>query len=381
MISLERLLHLMSEKGASDLYLSAGAPVSVKINGVCVPLNQERLSAPSVVALLGGLLSDAQMHELEKTRELNLGVRIEGAGNFRLSAFQQRGAVSAVIRFIPKEVPPLDSLLLPNILKALIKERRGLILVVGAAGSGKSTTIASMLDHRNETLTGHVLTIEDPVEYLFISKKSIFNQREIGTDVESLQVALRNAMRQAPDVIFIGEIRDREAMSAALAYALSGHLVVATMHSTNAAQVLNRVISFYTPETRQALFQELAVSLRAVVSQRLVRSRKGGRVPAVEILINQGQITGLVERGDVQSIKDAMEQSLAPESQTFEQSLYALLQTDIITREDALAAADSQNNLLWLINNSGKPVAPQGKGADKEAAPPSASFSEFTLNI
>jgi twitching motility protein PilU len=381
MMNLDRLFHLMSEKEASDLYLSVGSPVTIKINGVCVPINQERLAPQSVVSLLAERLTDAQFRELEETRELNIGIPVQGVGSFRLSAFLQRGSVSAVIRYIPHEVPRLDALLLPDILKTLIMERRGLILVVGAAGSGKSTTIASMLDHRNELLTGHMLTFEDPIEYLFRNKKSIINQREIGTDVDSLQVALRNAMRQAPDVIFIGEIRDREAMSAALGYAMSGHLVVATMHSTNAAHALNRVISFFTPDTRLALFQDLAASLRAVVSQRLVRSRKGGRVPAVEILVNQGQTAGLIERGDVQAIKEAIEQSLSPESQSFEQSLYTLLQKDIVTREDALTAADSKNNLLWLINNAGKPATPQGNVAKKEAPTASANFSEFTLNI
>jgi twitching motility protein PilU len=381
MMGLDRLFHLMSEKEASDLYLSVGSPITIKINGVCVPINQERLAPQGVVSLLAERLTDAQFRELEETKELNIGLPVQGVGSFRLSAFLQRGSVSAVIRYIPHEVPRLDQLLLPDILKTLIMERRGLVLVVGAAGSGKSTTIASMLDHRNELVTGHILTFEDPIEYLFRNKKSIINQREIGTDSDSLGVALRNAMRQAPDVLFIGEIRDREAMAASLAYAMSGHLVVATMHATNAAHALNRVISFYTPETRTALFQDLSASLKAVVSQRLVRSRKGGRVPAVEILMNQGHTADLIERGDVQAIKESMEQSLSPESQSFEQSLYTLLQKDVITREDALATADSKNNLLWLINNAGKPATAQGNVQKKEAAPSSASFSEFTLNI
>jgi twitching motility protein PilU len=236
-----------------------------------------------------------------------------------------------------------------------------------------------MLDHRNELSTGHILTFEDPIEFLFRNKKSIINQREIGTDARSLEAALRNALRQAPDVLFIGEIRDRETMGAALAYSMSGHWVVATMHATNSSHALNRVISFYAPETRMALFEDLATSLKAVVSQRLIRSRKGGRVPAVEILMNLGNMRSLIERGDVAAIKEAMEQSLSPESQSFEQSLYSLLQQDIITREDALGAADSQNNLLWMINNAGKPQPRQpGSGRPNE---PSSSFSEITLNI
>ncbi len=378
-MALERLFHLMAEKNASDLYLAVGSPITIKINGVCVPINQERLAPQAIVSLLAERLTDAQFRELEETRELNVGLPVAGVGSFRLSAFMQRGSVSAVVRYIPHEVPRLDELMLPDVLKDLIMERRGLLLVVGAAGSGKSTSIASMLDHRNELLTGHILTFEDPIEFLFRNKKSIINQREIGTDARSLHAALRNAMRQAPDVLFIGEIRDRDTMGAALAYAMSGHLVVATMHATNSAHALNRVISFYTPETRQALFEDLAASLKAIVSQRLVRSRKGGRVPAVEVLMNAGQMTSLIERGDVSAIKEAMEQSLAPESQTFEQSLYTLLQKDVVTREDALAAADSKNNLLWLINNAGKPSAPVQQ--PKKAANDTSSFSEFTLNI
>jgi len=380
-MALERLFHLMAEKNASDLYLSVGSPITIKINGVCVPINQERLAPQAIVGLLAERLTDAQFRELEETRELNMGLPVQDVGSFRLSAFLQRGSVSAVIRYIPHEVPRLEDLLLPDILKELILDKRGLILVVGAAGSGKSTSIASMLDHRNELMTGHILTFEDPIEFLFRNKKSIINQREIGTDAKSLHAALRNAMRQAPDVLFIGEIRDRDTMGAALAYSMSGHLVVATMHATNSAHALNRVISFYTPETRQALFQDLAASLKAIISQRLVRSKKGGRVPTVEVLMNSGHMSDLIERGDVQSIKEAMEQSLAPESQTFEQSLYTLLQKDAVTREDALGSADSKNNLLWLINNAGKPAAQQAQGRKDQPAAPASSFSEFTLNI
>jgi twitching motility protein PilU len=377
---LDKLFQLMAERKASDLYLSVGSPVTIKINGVCVPINQERLQPQQVVQLLACRLSDGQFRELEEQRELNLSLPVTGVGSFRLSAFLQRGTVSAVIRFIPHDVPRLDELALPDMLKDLIMERRGLVLVVGAAGSGKSTTIASMLDHRNELATGHMLTFEDPIEFLFRNKKSIINQREIGSDARSLQIALKNAMRQAPDVIFIGEIRDRDTMSAALAYSMSGHLVVATMHATNCAHALNRVISFYSPETRDALFQDMAASLKAIISQRLVRSRKGGRVPAVEVMLNNGHTTDLVERGDVQAIKEAMEQTLAPGSQTFEQSLYSLLQRDMITREDALAAADSKNNLLWLINNAGKAQS-QGSAQQKKTVAEPSSFSEFTLNI
>jgi twitching motility protein PilU len=378
-MALEKLFQLMAEKNASDLFISVGSPVTIKINGVCVPVNQERLTPEQVIGLLAERLSDAHFRELEEKRELNLGMPVQGLGSFRLSAFLQRGTASAVIRFIPHDVPRLDTLMLPDMLKELVLERRGLILVVGAAGSGKSTTIASMLDHRNELMSGHILTFEDPIEFLFRNKKSIVNQREIGQDAVSLQVAMKNAMRQAPDVMFIGEIRDRETMTAALAYAMSGHLVVATLHATNSAHALNRVISFYPPETRQALFQDLAASLKAIISQRLVRAKRGGRIPAVEILMNTGQMGSLIEQGDISAIKEAMERSLSPGSQSFEQSLYSLLQKDLITRDDALAAADSKNNLMWLINNAGK-AQPAPTAAPKKEPEP-ASFAEFTLNL
>ncbi len=378
-MALDRLFHLMAEKNASDLFISVGSPVTIKINGVCVPVNQERLTPEQVIGLLAERLNDAHFRELEEQKELNLGLPEQGLGSFRLSAFIQRGSASAVIRFIPHDIPKLDDLTLPEMLKDLVLEKRGLVLVVGAAGSGKSTTIASMLDHRNELMSGHILTFEDPIEFLFRNKKSIINQREIGHDAITLQVAMKNAMRQAPDVLFIGEIRDRDTMGAALAYSMSGHLVVATLHATNSAHALNRVISFYSPETRQALFQDLAASLQAIVSQRLVRARRSGRTPAVEVLMNNGHMADLIERGDVPAIKDAMERSLAPGSQSFEQSLYLLLQKDLITRDDALGAADSKNNLLWMINNTGKLPAAQTP-ASKQAAEP-ASFSEFTLNI
>jgi len=377
-MGLERLFQLMAEKSASDLFLAAGAPITVKINGVCVPVNQERLQQQDVVSLLAERLSDTQFRELEQSKELNVGLPVQGVGSFRLSAYLQRGSVSAVVRYIPHEIPRLEGLMLPEVLKDLVMERRGLILVVGSAGSGKSTTIASMLDHRNELATGHILTFEDPIEFLFRNKKSIVSQREIGADAVSLAQALHNALRQAPDVLFIGEIRDRETMAASLAYAMSGHLVVATMHATNSAHALNRVISFYPSESRFALFQDMATGIRAIVSQRLVRSRSGRRVPTVEILTNAGHTHELIARGDVQAIKESLEQSLDPESRSFEQSLYELLQKDTITREDALSAADSRHNLLWLINNAGKPVV---KSEAPKSSAEAASFTEFTLNI
>ena len=377
-MTLERLFALMAEKKASDLFLAAGSPITIKINGVCVPISQDRLAPQKVIELLTERLSDAQFRELEETCELNIGIPVQGLGSFRLSAFRQRGTISAVLRYIPTEIPHLDELQLPANFKDLAVSRRGLVLVVGAAGSGKSTSIASMIDYRNELQTGHILTFEDPIEFLFQNKKSIINQREIGSDATTLQTAMRSAMRQAPDVLFIGEIRDRDTMGAALAYAMSGHFVIATMHATNCANALNRIISFYTPETRMALFEDIATSLRAVICQRLVRSRRGGRVPTVEVLMNTGHTRDLIIKGDVSGIKEALAQSLVPENQSFEQSLYNLLQQEEITRDDALASADSQNNLLWFINNAGKS---RRETTSASAESSSASFTEITLNI
>jgi twitching motility protein PilU len=378
-MAMDQLFRLMADKKASDIYLSAGAPIVIKINGVPVPLNQEKLMPQAIMALLKEVLSEKQIATLEEEWELNTAVPVPGIGSFRLSAFRQRSAFSAVIRYIPFEVPALGGINAPDILSELIMERRGLILVVGATGSGKSTTLAAMIDYRNEQRTGHILTFEDPIEFLFRNKKSIVNQREIGNDAKTLQIALKNALRQAPDVIFIGEIRDRETMTAAMAYSLSGHLVLATLHANNSYHAMNRIISFYSPENRPSLLADLSASLKAVISQRLVRSKTGGRVPAVEVLLNTRLVADLIEKGKVYEIKETMEKSLAAGSQTFEQGLLELLKKGIITQEEALANSDSATNLLWLINNQGLGDAP--KVEVKEADPKeSATFTEFTLN-
>jgi twitching motility protein PilU len=258
-------------------------------------------------------------------------------------------------------------------------EKRGLMLIVGATGSGKSTTIASMLDHRNEQRHGHILTLEDPIEYLFKNKKSIVNQREIGSDAKDFDVALRNSMRQAPDCILIGEIRDKDTMAAALAYAQSGHLVLATLHANNSYNALNRIISFYPIENRPALLQDLSSAVKAIVSQRLVRAKAGGRrAAAVEIMVNTRYIADLIEKGDIGQIKEAMDNSLSPGSQSFERALLELVQADLVTQDEALANADSATNLLWLINNGPDSKAEQEQA--KPAEPDGPSFTEFTLD-
>ena len=376
---LERILRLMAERKASDIYLSAHSPVMIRINGICVPINAQVLPATAPLALLSEVVPEARIQELENTGELNMAVALEGAGNYRISAMRQRGTYAVVVRHIASVIPSFADLNLPDILKTLIMDKRGLILMVGATGAGKTTTLASMLDYRNELRSGHILTLEDPIEYLFQNKKSIVNQREIGSDASDFATALRNSMRQAPDCILIGEIRDKETMAAALAYAQSGHLVLATLHANNSYNALNRIISFYPIENRPALLQDLSSTVKAIVSQRLVRSANGGtRSAAVEVMVNTRYISDLIEKGEIGQIKEAMEKSMSPGSQSFEQSLLKLVQDGQVTQDEALANADSATNLLWLLNNG-----PDSKAqAEPETKPPSgeASFTEFTLN-
>jgi twitching motility protein PilU len=377
---MDRLFQLMKEKNASDMFFAVNSPVHLKINGNLIPINQQKLDPENIDALLAEICSTEQVRELARTNELNMGVSVPNLGRFRLSAFRQRGTISAVFRYVPANIPALGELGLPPILAELIMEKRGLMLVVGSTGSGKSTTIAAMLDHRNELRSGHILTLEDPIEYLFKNRKSIVNQREIGSDAKDFDTALRNSMRQAPDCILIGEIRDRETMAAALAYAQSGHLVLATLHANNSYNALNRIISFYPIENRPALLQDLSSTIRAIVSQRLIRSSGGGsRTPAVEVMVNTRYVSDLIENGEIGQIKEALDKSLSPGSQSFEQALYKLVQGGRISQDEALANADSATNLLWLLNN-GPDSRQAAAQAEQKAAPPEASFTEFTLD-
>jgi twitching motility protein PilU len=342
-------------------------------------LTQEPLAANQTRQLLAEMLTHTQMEELDETGELNAGLQLPGVGTYRLSAFKQRGTVAAVFRCMPTEVPMLETLSLPEGLPALALAKRGLVLVVGATGSGKSTTLASMIQQRNRSVAGHILTIEDPIEFLFTNYKSVVNQREVGRDVQSLQIGLKNAMRQAPDCIMIGEIRDRETMSAALSYALSGHLVLSTMHANNSHHALNRILSFYTPEARPALLSDLASGLKAIVSQRLLRSNRGGRVPACEVLLNTQLVSELIDQGNFGGVKDAMERSIAEGSQTFEQDLARLITETVVTRDEALSHSDSPTNLLWRLQN-------EQHGGKRQPEPepeaePGPSFTEITLDV
>jgi twitching motility protein PilU len=360
MSAMKRILELMVEKHASDIYLSAHAVALIKINGTSVSFNNQVLGATTPLNLLSEIVTSAEIEELKETGELNMSIQLPDLGNFRISAMRQRGSYAVVIRYIPLAIPPFDTLHLPTQLTHLVMAKLGLVLMVGSTGSGKSTTLASMLDYRNERIAGHILTVEDPVEYLFTSKRSVVNQREVGTDTLTLQTALRNGLRQAPDVFFIGEIRDRETMTAAIAYAQTGHLCIATLHANNSYHALNRILSFYPVEVRPTLLSDLSTTLKAVISQRLVKTINNERRPAVELMLNTRYVAEMVEKGDFSGVKDAMEKSMAPGSQTFEDDLARMIRENIISREEGLAYADSPTNLIWRLDNTatGKDMMP-----------------------
>ena len=377
--TMERILRLMADKKASDVYLSAHSPALIRINGQCVPINSQVLPADAPLNLLSEILPPARIEELQEMNELNIGFPLAGVGRFRVSAMRQRGSIAAVIRYITIDIPALSTLSVPMILSELVMNKRGLLLMVGATGAGKSTTLASMLDHRNENASGHILAIEDPIEFLFKNKRSIVNQREVGTDTQSTQLALKNALRQAPDVIMIGEIRDRETMSSAIAYAQSGHLCVATLHANNSYNALNRILSFYPVEVRQTMLGDLAAATKAIVSQRLLRTVAGGRTPAMEIMINSNLIAEMIEKGDFSGVKEAMEKSMADGSQTFEQDIARLIVEGLVDRKEGLANSDSPTNLMWRLQNDFNARAATPEPFDDPDDEP--SFTEITLDV
>jgi twitching motility protein PilU len=389
MSAMKRLFQVMADKKASDIFLSVGSPITIKINGNALPVNQTVLNADAVRQLLYEVLNEKQIKEYEDEMELNTAYALEGVGAFRISAFRQKGSPAVVVRYIPGSVPQFDTLGLPDVLKEIIMQKRGLILMVGATGSGKSTSLSAMLDFRNEQKTGHILTLEDPVEFIFKNKKSIVNQREVGTDTKSFEVALKNALRQAPDCILIGEIRDKQTMGMALAYAQSGHLALATLHANNSYHAMNRIISFYPLENRPTLLLDMSAALQAIISQRLIRTKSGARRAAVEILLNTRHVSELIEKGDINEIKDAMEKSMAPGSQTFEQALFKMFMEGAITQEECMINADSATNMLWLINQatagsitSGQVAAPAPGAKPEESKPPGpAPAFDFKIDV
>ena len=355
-------LRLMVRKHASDLYFSAGTKAGLKVDGITYPVGENILVAPQVRELAYSVLSDNQIRDYEATFECNLAATMEGIGRFRINVFRQRGSVAIAIRHIKDEIPSVEDLNLPAALKALVLRPRGLVLIVGSTGSGKSTSLAAMIDHRNQNLSGHILTIEDPIEFVHRHQKSIVNQREIGLDTLSYENALKNAMREAPDAILIGEIRDATTMQAAIAYAETGHLCLSTLHANNANQALERIINFFPDSAHRQIYMDMSLNLIAVVSQRLLRDTEGGRIPAVEIMLLSAYVAELIKKGEIRSIKDAMEQSDVHGMQTFDQSLFNLYQSGRITLEDALGNADSRNDLALRIRLQGTPQPSGPKG-------------------
>ena len=362
-------LKIMVMKEGSDLYLSTGARASVKIHGAMRALEKEPLPVGRVKQIAYELMNEGQTAEFEQKPEMNLAVSESGVGRFRVNIFKQRSEVSMVVRHIHTEIPDMASLGLPDVLRQLIMVKRGLVLFVGATGSGKSTSLASLIDYRNTHSAGHIITIEDPIEFMHRHKKSVVNQREIGMDTESYEDALKNTLRQAPDVILIGEIRDRETMEHALTFAETGHLAISTLHSNNANQALDRIINFFPIDRRQQLLTDLSLNLQAVVSQRLLPTVDGRRAAAIEVLLGTPRVRDLVRRGEVQEIKETMEKSEHLGMQTFDGAVYRLYQEGRITLEEAMRNADSQNNLRVRIGQSGaEPAAPAVESSEQPVA-------------
>jgi twitching motility protein PilU len=366
---LVEMLKFMATKLASDIFISVGAPVKVKIHGEQYPLTSKIVTKDDVEMLLTGSMNTSQLEELERDRELNIAISVPRHGRFRVSAFVQRNTKAMVVRYIPPEVPKFETLGLPEVLRALVMQKRGLMLMVGPTGSGKTTTLAALINHRNEHRSDHIITIEDPIEFLFRHKKSIVNQRELGTDARSYHEALRNALRQAPDVIMIGEIRDKESMSMAMQYAQSGHLCLATLHANNSYHALNRIVGFYPPDMRDSLFPDLASSLRAIVSQRLVPSLNGKRAAAVEVLINTRSISEMIDKGQIDQIPEIMAKQNTEGTITFEDILLEMVENKVISVDNALVYSDSPTNLFWRMAQKGLKIdmdAANFAGVDRE---------------
>ena len=343
-------LKILVMKDGSDLYLTTGAPATAKIDGRMLPIDKESLAPGRVKEIAYSLMDEEKIAQFEKAPEMNLALSEPGIGRFRVNIFQQRNQVGMVIRAIKMDIPDSDSLGLPQVLKKLIMEKRGLILFVGGTGSGKSTSLAALIDYRNIHSAGHIITIEDPIEFVHKHKKSIVNQREVGIDTPSYEAALKNTLRQAPDVILIGEIRDRETMEHAIAFAETGHLAISTLHANNANQAFDRIINFFPEERRNQLLMDLSLNVRAFISQRLIPTLDGKRAAAIEVLINSPRIADLILKGEIHAIKEVMDKSENMGMQTFDGALHKLYRAERISLDEALRNADSQNNLRLKIS-------------------------------
>jgi twitching motility protein PilU len=349
-MNVKPLFKLMVDKKASDLFFTTHAPVMIKIDGKIVPVNQMELSPKMVRQAALELMNEAQLEKFTRDLEIDFAISEPGLGRFRVNIFHQRGNVGMVMRFITPELPNLDDLGMPPILKDMVMLRRGLLLMVGASGSGKSTTLAAMIDYRNQNSASHIVTIEDPIEFLHANRKSIVNQREVGLDTHSYEAALRSSMREAPDVILIGEIRDRKTMQAAIDLAGTGHLCIATLHANNSPETLDRIINMYPNDQHKQVLMDLAQYIKAIISQRLVRSKEGKRVAAVEIMLNTPHISEMILKGDISAVKEAFKDTHDPGMQSFDQALFNHYRAGVISMEEALSNADSRSNLEAKIN-------------------------------
>ncbi len=382
---IDPLLKLMAEKGASDLFISAGAPISIKILDTIMPVNQTVIDGNLTSKIAEELMDEKQTEAFENEWEMNFSHVLPDIGRFRVNVFRQRGHVGLVVRYLRSGTPGIEKLGLPKMLNELVMEKRGFVLVVGSTGSGKSTTLAAMIEHRNALKPGHILTIEDPMEFVFKNDKCVINQREVGTDTRSYEHALVNAMREAPDMMMIGEIRDRQTLQHALLYAQTGHLCLSTLHANNSYHALNRIINFFPYDARPALLADLSLSLRAIISQRLVKANDGTLVAAVEVMLNTKLVAEHIRKGEIEEVREAMAQSLTPGSKTFEQALLELYQQGKISKDEALANSDSSTNMSWLINNYEQKVSgklgesPTGRTVARPGG--GYSFSEIKLNV
>lgn len=363
-LSIQKLLKVMTDQDASDLYLMAGAPPGYRINAVIRRLGDQKLAPETVEQLANALMNEQQRKSFAKEMEMNLSAAYPGMGRFRVNIYRQRGTVGMVIRQITTEIASVDDLGLPEIFKDIAMSNRGLVLMVGSTGSGKSTSLAAMVDWRNSNQAGHIITIEDPVEFMHSHKKCFVTQREVGSDTASFHAALKNTLRQAPDVILLGEIREQDTMDHAIAFAETGHLAMATLHSNNANQTLERILNFFPEERHQQVYMNLAMNLKAILSQRLVKTIDGKRVPAIEVLINTPRIADLILKGEMGGIKEAMEAGGQHGMVTFDQALLQLWQDGIISDVEALRNADSANNLRLKMKMAGM-EGPGGSNVDQ----------------